>query len=207
MHHFSPHNIRQSYDDSSTSHFRCSKFKESINSISVWFKMPENVWNQYKDKLAGGWKNISYEIFDGDGPDKKLLSKPHGDKPLGRVLLSPNGWLAAHMAFPQRMVPTKSSPDFQLASDKEVAYIARGLSMYCGYVQLFKDEGSEEGEFWWETMVEIASDPNRIGGIQKRMLKYTEEGGKAYMELKPENDMVFDDGTRARGVLKWEKFE
>jgi hypothetical protein len=169
--------------------------------------MPENVWSQYKDKLAGGWKIISFEIFDGDGPDKKLVAKPHGDNPLGRVLISPNGWLAAHMATPQRMVPTESSPDFQLASDEEVAHIARGISMYCGYFKLFKEEGSAEGELWWETQVEIASDPNRIGGIQKRLLKYTEKGGKAYMELKPVKDMVFDDGTRARGVLKWEKFE
>jgi hypothetical protein len=167
--------------------------------------MPENVWSQYKDKLSGGWKNTSFELFDSDGPEKQLVAKPHGDNPLGRVLISPNGWLAAHMATPQRMVPTQSSPDFQLASDEEVAYIARGISMYCGYIELFKEE--ESGELWWETRVEIASDPNRIGSIQKRMLKYTEEGGRAYMELRPEKDMVCDDGTRARAVLKWEKFE
>lgn len=169
--------------------------------------MPENVWPQYKDTFAGVWKTISYEVFDGDGPDKKLVAKPHGDKPLGRVSFSQKGWLSAHMAFPQRMGSTKSAEDFQLCSDEEVAYIAKGTSMYCGYIQLFKDPGSGDGEFWWETHVEIASDPNRIGGIQKRMVKYTEEGGKSYMELKPEKDMVYDDGTRARGVLKWEKIE
>lgn len=169
--------------------------------------MSENVWPQWKDKLAGGWKCISYEVFDGDGPDKKLLKKPHGDHPLGRTILTPGGWLSAHMAMPDRMKPLKSSSDWQTASNEEVAYVAKGLSMYCGNVELFKDEGSGDGELWWRTTVVIASDPNRIGGEQVRSVKYTEEGGKQYMELKPQKDMVYDDGTRARGVLKWEKFE
>ncbi|KAF2097127.1 hypothetical protein NA57DRAFT_77382 [Rhizodiscina lignyota] len=169
--------------------------------------MPQNVWPQAKDKLAGGWKCIKYEIFDGDGPDKKLIRKPHGDNPLGRTILTPGGFLSAHMAFPDRLKPTKSASDFQLCSDEEVAYIAKGFSMYCGQVELFKDPGSAEGEYWWETTVVIATDPNRIGGKQVRKLQYWEENGKQYMELRPQKDMVYDDGTRARAVLTWEKFE
>src|ERR1700748_2326245 len=137
--------------------------------------MPKNVWPEYKSKLSGGWKCIRYEVFDGDGPDKKLVKKPHGDSPLGRVLLSPNGWLSAHMAFPHRMTPLKSSPHWQTASDDEIAFVAKGLSMYCGYIELFQNEGAAPGEVWWRTKVVIATDPNRIGGEQVRSVKYWEE--------------------------------
>ena len=165
--------------------------------------MPTNIWDQYCDKLAGGWKCISYEMYDGDGPEKKLLAKPHGDEPLGRCLLSRNGWLAAHLTRPDRYHPLKSGKKWQNADDEEVAHVARGISMYCGYVQLFEDERG----LYWQTKVEVSSDPNRKGGIEERRLQYSEEGGKQYMVLQPKQDMPLEDGRMTRAVLKWEKFE
>ncbi|KAK5123976.1 hypothetical protein LTR85_002173 [Meristemomyces frigidus] len=168
--------------------------------------MPENIWPQHAAKLAGGWKCISFEVFNGTGPDKKLVAKPHGDKPMGRVIISRNGWLSALMARPERMAqPLPSGKTWQEGSDEEVAHVARGLSMYCGYLELFQDD--DDGGLFWQTTVEISSDPNRKGGLEVTRVEYIEEGGKAYMILQPKNDMVMEDGTKTRGVLKWEKFE
>lgn len=157
--------------------------------------MPENIWSQHASKLAGGWKCISYELFNGTGPDKKLVAKPHGDKPLGRVLLSSNGYLSALMAQPDRMSqPLPSGKAWQEAPDAEVAHVARGSSMYCGYLELFECEvgEGEKGEMRWQTRVEVCSDPNRMGGLEERKVKYFEEGGKAFMELQPVNEMVME---------------
>ena len=155
-----------------------------------------NVWDQHKDKLSGGWKCISYEMFDGDGPSKKLLAKPHGDVPLGRAIITPKGFLSAHLANPNRLKPLKSSSEWTSGSDEELAFVARGLSMYAGYLQLFEDEA---GELYWETKVEICSDPNRMGGLQVRKVQLFEEGGKSYMVLKPKQDMVMEVSLEMKG--------
>ncbi|KAK3116283.1 hypothetical protein LTR53_003535 [Teratosphaeriaceae sp. CCFEE 6253] len=166
--------------------------------------MPENVWRKYRDRIAGVWKTISFEVCDGTGPDKKLVAKPHGDKPLGRVQISPQGYLSAHMARPDRMAsPLPSGKSWQEGGDAEVAHVARGSSMYCGYLELFEDG---EGLFW-QTRVDVSTDPSRMGGLEVRRAELSEEGGKQYMTLQPKNDMVMEDGTRTRGVLKWEKIE
>ena len=150
--------------------------------------MPENVWPEYRDIIAGGWKCVTYEMFDGAGPDKKLIAKPHGDDPLGRVVISRNGWLSAHIARRDRMGPLPSGKPWQTGEDSEVAHVARGLSMYCGYLQLFKDD---EG-LYWQTKVEVCSDPYRIGGLETRRLEYFEENGKMYMVLQPKQDMILE---------------
>jgi hypothetical protein len=71
----------------------------------------ENIWSDYRDKLAGGWRCISFEVFDATGPTRKMIAKP--DTPAGRVLLSPNGYISA---------------------------MVMGMGCYTGYLSLFRDE-------------------------------------------------------------------
>lgn len=149
----------------------------------------ENIWSEYADAISGVWKCVSFEMFDGTGPDKTLIAKPHGDNPLGRASISPKGWLSAHLARPERMHRLRSGKPWQTAPDKEVAYVARGLSMYCGYLQLFKDD---DGNLFWQTKVEIASDPGWMGGLQERKVTLSEEGGKQYMVLEPVEERLSD---------------
>ncbi|KAK3677804.1 hypothetical protein LTR78_002654 [Recurvomyces mirabilis] len=165
--------------------------------------MSNNIWPTYRDKIAGVWKLLSYEVFDGTGPDKKLVAKPHGDVPLGRVQISRNGYLSAHLTNPGRVKSLPSGKAWQEGGDAEVAYVARGHSMYCGYLKLFEDEKG----LYWETRVDISTDPSQAGSLQVRRAELTEEGGKSFMVLQPERDMVMEDGSRTRGVLRWEKIE
>ena len=95
------------------------------------------------------------------GSNPTLISKPHGDNPLGRVLISPSGYLSAHIARADRLGSLPSGQPWQTGEDKEVAHVARGLSMYCGYLELFEDEGG----LWWRTKVEVSSDPTRVEGV------------------------------------------
>lgn len=161
------------------------------------------VWVQYKHRLIGGWRAISYELRDSDLPTATVVAKPHGDNPLGRAVVTPNGFLSAHLAIPERLTsgPLPSGKPWQTGEDKEVAWVARGLSMYCGYLKLLQEESSkgEEG-LWWETTVEVCSDPARFGGKEKRKVKFVKdqrEGkrGRELMELRPFQDLV----TEVRG--------
>ena len=164
------------------------------------------VWDQYKQRLAGGWRAISYELRDSDSPSAAVVARPHGDKPLGRALISPNAFLSAHVAIPEKLTrgPLPSGKPWQMGEDKEVAWVARGLSMYCGYLKLFQDEskrGEEDEGIWWETTVEVCSDPARFGGKEKRKLRFVKderegkEGGEL-MELRPFQDLVTEVRTR-----------
>lgn len=52
-----------------------------------------------------------------------------------------------------------------------------GLAMYCGYLKLYRrsgEEGGEEGELYWRTVVEVSSDSNLIGGVQERKVVFEE---------------------------------
>lgn len=125
----------------------------------------------------------SFEYHDTSGPEAKLISKPHGDHPLGRVQISANAYLSVHLANADRVkTPLPSGKVWQLGEDAEVAHVARGSSMYCGYFELAEDE---EGLFW-RTKVEVASDPGRVGGFQERRVGWEEgEGGRRVMVLRP----------------------
>jgi Lipocalin-like domain len=180
------------------------------------------VWNEYKHRLIGGWRAISIELRASDSPDAHIIAKPHGDSPLGRAMISPNGFLSAHLVPPDRMKPLPSGQPWQTSPDAEVAHVARAFSGYCGYLKLYRDEAS--GEIWWETRVEVCLDPGRFGGLERRRLRFLEgEGGREIMELRPFQDMITEvsgppvlwvllirgvqKGEKTRGIVRWEKFE
>ncbi|EMC91260.1 hypothetical protein BAUCODRAFT_320396 [Baudoinia panamericana UAMH 10762] len=161
--------------------------------------MPENIWLQYRDRIAGVWKCVSFELYDDSG---KLLAKPHGDEPLGRVSISPGGYMSAHVSNPGRR-PLPSGKAWPEGGDAEVAQIARASGGYCGPLELFND--AQTG-LWLQTMVEISLDPSRIGKYEKRRVEFVEEGGRELMVLRPFGHLPVM-GLKANGVLKWEKLE
>jgi hypothetical protein len=155
---------------------------EAFWTIGVFIGiMTENVFDKHRDKLAGVWSLLSFEFFDSEGPDKKLVRKPHGDKGFGRVVISPAGYLSGILASPAVMDPLPSD-DWAAASDEEVVRISRGFNAYSGPMTLHE---REDGGLLWHTNVEIALNPNWIGKQQTRRADYWEEDGISYMTLRP----------------------
>lgn len=86
-------------------------------------------------------------------------------------------------------------------------------------MELFEDENG----LYWETKVEIASDPSRIGGLQIRRVQHVEENGQTFKIVRPVDPTILDvsapnkwrlslltvlqDGTKAWSVLKWQRVE
>ena len=166
-----------------------------------------DLWTAHRSTLAGVWKCISFEFYSTSDPTGKPIAKPHGDHPLGRVQISPNRYLSAHVANPERMKgPIPSGKAWQEGEDAEVAHVARGCSMYCGYFELFEDE---EG-LYWRTKVEISSDPGRVGGFEERRVEFVEDGERRLMVLRPTGEMTMEVCLASSSwglgldLLKWE---
>jgi hypothetical protein len=173
--------------------------REMPETLPNTFKMAsqrdsETLWATYAPIMVGGWRCISYHMYTSDDPEtRKLVSKPHGDEPLGRVQISPKGYLSAHLARKARLGPLPSGKKWMLGEDAEVAHVARGLSMYCGYMKLFEDEKG----LYWQTTVDIASDPTRAGGVEERRVVLLQNAnGEPMIELSPRQDLLTDVGTR-----------
>lgn len=144
----------------------------------------QDLWTLYSPLISGGWKCLSFNLFSKSHPPK-LLAQPHGATPLGRLYISPRGWLAVHLAaaVPDRDVAGDKKKDEE---EEDHGNLNAGLAMYCGYLKLYRrgggGEDNGEGELYWRTMVEVSSDSNLIGGVQERKVVFEE------MERKKKSD-------------------
>ena len=140
-----------------------------------------NVFEKHKSRLVGVWSLVTAHMYDSEGPDRKLLSKPYGDDPQGKVVLSSSGFLLATLISPPGLEPLESD-DWVAATDEEVLRVGRSLTSYGGFMSV---EEQDDGSLLWQTKVEIASNPNWIGKPQIRVARFSEEDGQAYMTLNP----------------------
>ncbi|EXJ72050.1 uncharacterized protein A1O5_04553 [Cladophialophora psammophila CBS 110553] len=157
-----------------------------------------NVFDKHKDKLVGVWTLISAEMYDSEEPDRKLLDKPFGDDPQGKVVISASGYLSGTLVKPEGLEPLASSDP----TDAELLRIGRSLTTYGGFMTLLEQD---DGSFLWHTKVEIGCNPNWIGKPQTRVARFREENGVAYMTLNPVKWYTLKDGRQARGEFKWRK--
>ncbi|KIW75762.1 hypothetical protein Z517_10505 [Fonsecaea pedrosoi CBS 271.37] len=157
-----------------------------------------NVFDKHKDKLSGVWTLLSADMYDSEGPDRKLLGRPFGDNPLGRVVISASGFLLATLVQPPGLEPLESAEP----TDAELVRIGRSLSSYGGFMTLSEQD---DGSLLWHTQVEVASNPNWIGKPQTRVARFSSDGGAEYMTLNPVKWYTLKDGQQARGEFKWRK--
>lgn len=183
--------------------------------------MTTDLWSKHCDSIAGVWKCVSFHFYDTSGPERKLLNDPHGNAPLEWVQMSRHRCLSALASVPGfAQSPMPSGKALQLGDDAEIAHVARSWGMYCGRFELLEDDKG----LYWQTRVEIAMDPSRVGGIEERRVEAFEEGGKSYLILKPtqniamqvsisEPDFAYSsltigqDGRETTADLKWERVE
>lgn len=117
--------------------------------------MSEKVpFQEYQDRIAGCWQLYSWLQYK----DGEIVGKPHGDYPLGFAQISIEGYSSSHIADPNRTKVPHPERTWSEHSDEDIAHYSRGISMYCGQIELFKDD---QGLFW-KTKVDVSSDPSRI---------------------------------------------
>lgn len=153
----------------------------------------QDLWTLYSPLISGGWKCLSFNLFSKSHPPK-LLAQPHGPTPLGRLYISPRGWLAVHLAaVPDRDVAGDKKKEEEEEEDR--VNVNGGLAMYCGYLKLYRrreDDGQEE--LYWRTVVEVSSDSSLIGGVQERKVVFEEMERKKKKSSDGDSDSSSDGG-------------
>lgn len=140
-------------------------------------------FSKHAGTIAGVWKLISWEFLPADPTSTTVLYKPHGDQPCGRVVISQTGHVSAILIAPSVLTPLEAGTgEWTDATDAEVVRIGRSLTSYGGPMTLAE---REDGGFLWKTRVEIAHNPDWIGGDQIRLADHSTEDGRDFLTLRP----------------------
>ena len=128
-----------------------------------------------ESSLLGVWALTSVELY----PTAKLagtpIQYPFGEAILGRVVFTPDGYMAGTVSLNYQNKTSFSSKDWSLLKDDEIVEIVRTMSTYSGPWSLHEDGG----EIWMKIDVEIALNPSWIGSPQfRRKVEIQEKDGQ-----------------------------
>ena len=141
--------------------------RPSLTTHLTIFTMTD-LWQEYRDKLVGCWKCLSFDLLDSSKPDTTILTSPLGKIPAGRMIITREGFFSAILANPDHLQPLPSGKRWHEGKDEEVANVARMAGAYCGHLTLFKDD---EG-LCWRTKVEASSGSSILGHDEVRKFKF-----------------------------------
>ncbi|RDL40508.1 uncharacterized protein BP5553_00487 [Venustampulla echinocandica] len=151
-------------------------------------------------RVEGAWELVSFILYAGESLTP--IATPLGEKPLGRIMFLPSGYMSCTLTNPDAAKPIQA-PQWAVASDDEIVSISRAMTTYCGHFRTFE----ENGDLMLATKVDIALDPNWIGSVQTRKVILHEAQGTRFMTLKPVQALLLPNGMKATGVLLWKQIE
>jgi hypothetical protein len=142
-----------------------------------------------RDQLIGAWKLVSYEEkpVDGSAP-----SHPLGERPLGIIMYTPDGYMSAQLSKPDR--PPFASGDWFDGTGEEYREEA---STYIAYSGPFRVD--EEKKTLTHTMF-ISLFPNWVGQTQPRVVKI--EGNTLHLGTA---EPIHSGGKVVNSYLAWER--
>ncbi|KAE8553341.1 hypothetical protein TMatcc_007221 [Talaromyces marneffei ATCC 18224] len=152
------------------------------------------------EQVYGVWKLVGYNLYHAEDPSGKSILQPLGESPLGRIMFLPSKYMHVSMTSPGR-AENMASPAWYLATEAELAYAAKYVTMYCGPFQIYE----EDGETRVDTHVEVSLDQTWIGTHQVRRVELSYENEKSILTLTPLQEFSLADGTMTIARLVWEK--
>ena len=120
--------------------------------------------SQARDRLIGAWKLLSFHttLTTSSGT---TTHQPMGAAPLGRFVITADGWISTFGNDPSKMI-VPSSP-WITAPDAELALVTRCIMSYIGQYRIFV----KEGEVRLSTDVHVSLDPSWVGTQQERRVE------------------------------------
>jgi hypothetical protein len=117
-----------------------------------------------RERMIGAWRlvDVVEEPVDGSSP-----RRPHGERPIGLILYTPDGYMSAQIMERERGAIT--SPDWSDLTSEEYAEEARGYFAYCGSFEVDEAAGTVTHA------VEASLFPGWVGSAQLRVVKF--DGG------------------------------
>ncbi|KAL5044410.1 Lipocalin-like domain-containing protein [Aspergillus fruticulosus] len=153
------------------------------------------------EQVYGVWKLVGYNLYRADDPSGKPILQPLGESPLGRIIFLPSGYMNVYMTSPGRAASI-TSRGWYLATEAELAYAAKNVTMYCGPFEIYE----ENGETRICTHVDVSLDPSWIGSHQVRRLEGTyDKNERPILTLTPLQEFSLPDGTATIARITCEK--
>jgi hypothetical protein len=113
-----------------------------------------------REKLIGAWRLVDVVEEPVDGSP---LRRPHGERPVGLILYTPDGYMSAQIMERERGVI--ASPDWSALTSEEYAEEARGYFAYCGSFEVDEAAGRVTHT------VEASLFPGWVGSRRPRVLQ------------------------------------
>lgn len=158
-------------------------------------KMPVDAWHKHGQRLVGCWRCVKVEMFDTTGPDRRLPVKPHGEVPMGRLMISSRGYMSVLAVNPYVLGALQKHDNASEATDEEIAAYAREQTMYCGLLELLQED---DGQLTWQTKVEISADAKSIGCVQARWCRFEQLNGKMRLVLQSKESITLVSPAECR---------
>ena len=135
------------------------------------------------EKLVGTWELVSYKVED--KATGKLVDAM-GETPRGRVIFTPDGWVAFNLEGSDRK-PARSEADRAALMHTLVAYIGR-----------YRVEGDQ-----WVTSVQTAWAPEWVGTEQRRTIHI--DGDTADVTTPWREMPNWDEGKPSRSLIRFRR--
>ncbi|GBQ26362.1 lipocalin-like domain-containing protein [Gluconacetobacter sacchari] len=134
-------------------------------------------------KLIGTWELVSYQVEDKQTGE---MIEAMGDCPRGRVIFTPDGWVAFNLEGSDRQPAT---------TDWDRAQLMKTLVAYIGRYRIEQDQ--------WITRVETAWAPEWVGTEQRRTV--TVDGPHATV-VTPWREMPnWGNGSPSRSLIRFRR--
>ena len=144
-----------------------------------------------RQRLVGAWRLVSYQEFPVDGSDP---FEPLGDQPQGIILYTPDGYMSAQLAKPDR--PNFASGDWFAGTVEEYQAEASSYIAYTGPFHV-----DEDAQTLTHTMF-ISLFPDWTGQTQPRRVKL--EGDTLHLGT---TAPIQSSGKTVNSVLVWRRAE
>jgi long-chain acyl-CoA synthetase len=142
-----------------------------------------------KEQLVGAWTLISYVLRD---IETGAESHPFGERPLGLILYTPDGYMSAQLQRPDRV----RFADEDLLRTTQGEYAAAGSSYIAYSGRFFVDEGKRS----LSHEMAVSFFPNWFGQRQVRLVELNGE----YLQLSTDAP-VRSNGTLKTATLTWRR--
>ncbi|KAF4539248.1 hypothetical protein BFW01_g7387 [Lasiodiplodia theobromae] len=152
-------------------------------------------------QLIGTWTLKSFALHLTSDASSQPIFHPLGTSPLGRIMFKSDGYMSCTLTNPEAFEGW-ASPTWFLASEQDIAGVARPMTTYCGPYRVYE----ENGKSLLSTDVEIALDPSWVGKPQVRQWEVKQSGGKTLLVLRPVQEFLLPDGTPTKAIVVWEKW-
>ena len=113
-----------------------------------------------RERLIGAWSLVDVVEEPLDGSPQRW---PHGERPIGLILYTPDGYMSAQIMTRDR--GAIRSPDWSDLSDEDYAEEARGYFAYSGSYEVDEPAGTVTHS------VQVALFPGWVGSEQVRVAK------------------------------------